>query len=955
MTDRDLPLTARTRPAAVPTPRWRVRVLGGLALEDEHQVLHRFPSRAAAILLARLAMQPARAHPREELIELLWPGVELPVGRNRLRQALSTLKALLEPGDGAPFPVLQADRLALRVVPGALACDANDFERCVREGRSAEAAALYLGELLPGHYDEWVDDERLRLEALHGRLPAASSPPTPLASAPAAPVQRTPGSPGRTSTARSAAARPAAASSTTASAAPPAALPRLASGRLPNYLTRYFAEDIALSRLRAALGAQRLLVLIGPGGAGKTRTAVELARGWGESGAAALANLAFVSLVDCTDAAAMAQAVASALGLSTRGDALADVPTALEGRDALLLLDNFEQLPPAADALLGEWCARLPRLRLLVTSRRLLAVDGAFEMAAPVLPPPADAAELSQLAHHPAMAMFIDRARAVRPEFQLKASNREALVALLRELDGLPLAIELAAARLRSLPPAQLARALALAQPGASAHLDLLARPGSRESSRHATMRRVIAWSWQSLAPGLAARAAALSVFRGPFELAAAAAVAELGVAPDEARTAAWLDELVGHSLLRALPSDDETPRYQLSEPVREYAAEQLSAEQGRALQRRLCSWLASWAARWPATPPLADIRAQWPTLVAAIDSAVADQAFDEALRLCAPLAPRLVHMGLPERTLQALAPAIAQCTDPALAGHASAVIAVLCFNAAHGEWARQHAAAALRLAPADAPRLRALALYADVLVRWRGHPQPESLQPALDEALTLATQAADDTLATRCLLLLAAIATVHAPTRGEASVLIAQALGHAQRSGNRHLIGDVQYRVGLQMRLSGHAQDSLAQFESVERSTRELQNWELLSTCLNAQGNSLRKLRRWADAVRVFRESIAVAWQCMAMHDLAYPLWNLPSALARTGAAEAALKLLAFTARFWERHFDPLAASELRYLRRIKQLARRHARPSVVEAWWAEGEQLELTEAVTLAMNAAG
>ena len=87
-------------------------------------------------------------------------------------------------------------------------------------------------------------------------------------------------------------------------------------------------------------------------------------------------------------------------------------------------------------------------------------------------------------------------------------------------------------------------------------------------------------------------------------------------------------------------------------------------------------------------------------------------------------------------------------------------------------------------------------------------------------------------------------------------------------------------------------------------------------------------------------------------MHDLAYPLWNLPSALARRGAGEQALKLLAFAARFWERHFDPLAASEQRFLRRVRRLARRHVRAATVEAWWAEGEALELAEAVALAMG---
>ena len=133
----------------------------------------RWPTRAVAALLARLALGPDRLHPREELVELLWPGVSLSVGRNRLRQALSALKALLETRDAAAAPVLMADHFAIRVAPGALACDVLDFERCLRSGRVEAARALYRGDLMPGHYDEWVLDERRRLAALRERLGSA--------------------------------------------------------------------------------------------------------------------------------------------------------------------------------------------------------------------------------------------------------------------------------------------------------------------------------------------------------------------------------------------------------------------------------------------------------------------------------------------------------------------------------------------------------------------------------------------------------------------------------------------------------------------------------------------------------------------------------------------------------------------------------------------------------------
>src|SRR5687767_10296775 len=108
---------------STPTVRWQVQLLGAVEAISATQRIERFPSRAVAALLARLALAPERTHPREELVELLWPGVALDVGRNRLRQALSTLKSLLEPAGQPGAAVLQADRLAVRVVPGAIACD----------------------------------------------------------------------------------------------------------------------------------------------------------------------------------------------------------------------------------------------------------------------------------------------------------------------------------------------------------------------------------------------------------------------------------------------------------------------------------------------------------------------------------------------------------------------------------------------------------------------------------------------------------------------------------------------------------------------------------------------------------------------------------------------------------------------------------------------------------------
>ena len=161
---------------ALPSAPWRLRLLGGFAIDDGQQRLTRLHSRAAVLLLARLALRPGRDHGREELAALLWPEADGVTGLARLRQTLSTLRATLERRGGlAPArPLLAADRRVLRLVPGALACDVWPFERACAAGDAAAAQRLYAGELLPGFADEWVVEERLRLQALADRFGVAT-------------------------------------------------------------------------------------------------------------------------------------------------------------------------------------------------------------------------------------------------------------------------------------------------------------------------------------------------------------------------------------------------------------------------------------------------------------------------------------------------------------------------------------------------------------------------------------------------------------------------------------------------------------------------------------------------------------------------------------------------------------------------------------------------------------
>ena len=338
---------------------WQIQLLGGLRATRGPAVIAQFPSRPIAMLLAVLALQPQRRHSREELIEILWPGVELDVGRNRLRQVLATLRRLLEPPDVPPDSVLIADRQTVGLNTEAVSCDACEFELLLRKGAVAQALACYRGDFMPGLVDEWVEDERSRLSALHARAlargDAAIDKPRHDASAP------------------------------TGDRGPAAATEHGHESRiLPAYVSVFFDRKAEQRQVLDALAEHRLVTLAGLGGFGKTRLTVESARA-----AESFDSVAFVPLSECNDAALIADSIRSALRMeASQEDSLPQLCAFVAERDVLLVLDNFEQLVEDGAHVVLDLLERLPRLRCLVSSRRVLDVPGEHVLAIDPLPVP---------------------------------------------------------------------------------------------------------------------------------------------------------------------------------------------------------------------------------------------------------------------------------------------------------------------------------------------------------------------------------------------------------------------------------------------------------------------------------------------------------------------------------------------------------------------------------------
>ncbi len=318
-----------------------------------------------------------------------------------------------------------------------------------------------------------------------------------------------------------------------------------------------------LAILQGLLEVAHLVTLTGVGGAGKTRLALRAANLYAET---AGTDVWFVSLESVQDPQRLPRAVVSALRLADQSarDPLDVIVDALRDRPAILIIDNCEHLIDAAASFIDELLLALPDLTVLATSRRPLELDGERVFAVPPLSAePAVGTGSGDLPD--AVSLLVARAKAADATFELGSQDAEAAAELCRALDGLPLAIELAATRLRTLSITDLTSRL-------SSRFTLL-RGGSRNAvSRQRTLRAVVDWSYELCTPEQRELWCALSVFAGPFDLAAASAVAEQGDVLDA------LDELVAQSVVEA---DPETGRFRMLETIRRYGRDR-AEEDGR-------------------------------------------------------------------------------------------------------------------------------------------------------------------------------------------------------------------------------------------------------------------------------------------------------------------------------------------------------------------------------------
>lgn len=343
--------------------------------------------------------------------------------------------------------------------------------------------------------------------------------------------------------------------------------PPSAQTALPLALTSFVGRQREIAELARLLASNRLLSLLGPGGSGKTRLALVVAA---EAEYQFVGGVCWVELAQVGDPAFVPQALAKVLGVAEQPE----VPlhqTLLEKlatKQILLVLDNCEHLQSAC-AELVRTLLNAPLLKVLTTSREPLGVEGEVHYPVPPLALPKPGQSFAELSHNESVRLFIERAQIIRPEFTLTPENAELVADLCRRLDGLPLAIELASARVNVLSLQQLRERL-------EHRLDVLIS-ATHADQRHHTLRSAIDWSYQLLSPPERSLLQRLSVFASGFSLGIAEACCGWGE-PEAPSILDLLTSLIQKSLVVVEALDAHEARYRLLETIRQYASEKLEA-----------------------------------------------------------------------------------------------------------------------------------------------------------------------------------------------------------------------------------------------------------------------------------------------------------------------------------------------------------------------------------------
>ena len=685
-------------------------------------------------------------------------------------------------------------------------------------------------------------------------------------------------------------------------------------GNLPVLATSFVGRRREVAEGRALLESTRLLTLTGPGGTGKTRLALRLAS---ESIEAFPDGVFFVALEPITDPGLIAPTIARVVGVQDVGGEPVEkrLLDFLAPRRILLVLDNFEQVIAGAP-IVAQLLAGAPGLTVVATSRASLRVSGEQEFPVPPLgvPDPAHLPPPDALAQYEAVALFVARAMAARPDFTVTSANASAVAQITARLDGLPLAIELAAARIRMLTPEAML-------PRLESRLALLGG-GSRDlPARQQTLRGAIDWSHGLLDDPGRCLFARLSTFVGGFALEAAEAVCGPSTEgrPD-LDVFGGLSELVDQSLVRRM-EDHSHDRFRMLETIREFAAERLSENgEGPEMRRRHAAYFTELAER--AEPYLVgEDRARWldvlehehDNLRAAIGWAVEAGDTEMASRLVASLWrfwQSRAFLGEGAMRVETVLAMPAEDLDPSLRMRVLDAAGGLAYWMGDMERAKDAYEESLALARRGGDRGRlAEALYNVSFTYVMPRSDMDGGQRVLEEAAGIYRELGDDAGLVNALWGLGNVH--HFDQRWEAARdAYLEALELARRTGNR-------FMVGWALHMAASAELKLGRYRDAHEHFSEA-------------------ARRMIDD----RETTGIVLSLDGFSELANVVGDIPRSLVLSGAAR---KLQDDTG-------TGLAAFSLQLMRR-GTLSTGDMDPQEIERLRAEGRSLSIDEAVALAL----
>jgi non-specific serine/threonine protein kinase len=723
-------------------------------------------------------------------------------------------------------------------------------------------------------------------------------------------------------------------------------------GRRPAYLTAVVGRAEEARAVRALLLREsvRLVTLSGPAGVGKTRLSVLVATGLDRG----FDEIAMVDLAPVREPGRVLATVGQVLGVpesrETPVDAVAD---RFRHRQLLLVLDNFEHLLPAGPDLVDLLVA-CPGITALVTSRALLRVSGEHVLAVSPLGLPDTAAHVpaARLGEYDAVRLFVERARAVRPSFTVTDENASTVVEICRRLDGLPLAIELAAARVTVLPPHALLNRL-------SRRLSLLTRGGHDVPERLRTMRAGIAWSYELLSPPEQALFRRLAVFAGGFTLAAAEFVWSQG----PPRTLETVTALVDQSLLQQTTSEGDDPRFAMLETLREFALEQLTAHGEEAAARRAHAAYFRVLAL-AAEPGLrgAD-QQQWRDRLendldnfraalgwATSDSSCAEDAAN-GLRLAGALWYFWFQRGLPGEGRRWLTQTLVGTPERGPdAAQALLGAGTLAWRQGDFAAARTHLDQSVALWHETTDR-SGLAEALHVLGHVRFDQREYTAARALFEESLNAYQQAADTPGSLPLVADLGLVAYHLGDYAAAGAVFAESLALFRRHGLKDRVAGV---LNLQGDLARLADDDTRAIELYEQSLalwRELRGTPGIASALHKRGQVKRSTDDIAGARSDLLDSLALQRELGNAQGMAECLTALAGTVAATGQPERATQIMAAGVAQLEAIGVPLAPADHAALTRDMAATRKRLGVPAWERARAAGRALSAADAIALAL----